>query len=170
MSNINEFSKFIRDLSTSLHTTKILYLGCYDIEDLSEFPENMNVFGITEDVETLGRVVERYPSFEFKQENPLKTTYKDNEFDFVFGHKLFNYLNKEQTQLMLKEMYRLSSKYIVNFEMFSEKEESFEDGKGHYCGMYSKWLDFQVKMISNVQMHEEIDPEQCQFTLVRKVY
>ena len=91
-------------------------------------------------------------------------------FDFVFAHKFFNYLDEQETKKAINEMYRISSKYIVNFELFSEikDDEEFPDDKGHFCGMYSKWLDYKVKIISNVQMHEDIDPQKSQFTLVKK--
>ena len=176
---MNEFSKFIRDLAVSLHTRKILYLGCSHPPDLSEFPKDMSVHGITANAQILATFIEKYPNFKFyQQRNPAaKTPFADNEFDFVFTHKLFNYLDdKTDTPEMLKEMYRISSKYIVNFELFLEKKSGniFEDdtdtdATGHFCGMYTKWLDFKIKIISNVQMHKDIDPQQSQFTLVRKI-
>ena len=80
MSTANEFSRFVRDLATSLRVTKILYLGCYSIEDLSEFPLDAKVSGITQDPKILERMVERYPSFEFRQGDPLATSYDENRF------------------------------------------------------------------------------------------
>lgn len=198
---INEFSKFIYDLASSLHAKKILYVGCYDPNDLSEFPADVNVHGITNSADTLDKIIERYPTFAFRQDssnvydgdnqssgnnnnNKSKCMpYTTNEFDFVFAHKFFNHIfDKQYTQTMLAEMYRISSKYIVNFELFlptpflqsqqqlpNNQEQLFPDKTGHYCAMYNKWLNFKVKIISNVQMHKDIDPEQSQFTLVRKV-
>jgi len=169
MSGVNEFSKFVRDLAASLRAEKILYLGCHDAEDLSEFPPGMRVSGVAESPGTLERIVERHPSFEFRQASPSETPYGEGQFDFVFAHKLFNYLESSRMDAMIREMYRISSRYIANFEMFSENGGTFDGGRGRYCGMYSRWLDFRVRVISNVRMHGEIDPERCQFTLVRKV-
>lgn len=169
MSGVNEFSKFIRDLSISLHAPKILYLGCFDAEDLSEFPAQMQVCGASDSREILAGMVEQYPSFEFRQTDPSETPFGDGRFDLVFAHKHFNYLRQDDIDAALREMYRVSSRYVVNFELFSEEGGMLADGRGHYCDMYSRWLDFGVKIISNVQMHPEIDPEQCRFTLVRKI-
>ena len=35
--------------------------------------------------------------------------------------------------------------------------------------VYKKWLDFQVKIISDVDMHEDIEPKKPRFTLVKKI-
>ncbi len=164
----NEFSRFVRDLAASLNTTKILYAGCCYAEDLSGFSQGMDVSGITQDPRTLERIIERYPSFEFRQGSPLETPYAGGRFDFVFTHKFFSCLDDAHARKMTEEMYRISSRYIASFEVPFEKEGTVEDDEGRR-GMYSRWLDFQVKIISNVQMHEEIDPERCRFTLVRKV-
>ena len=61
-------------------------------------------------------------------------------------------------------------KYIVNCELFNEEEKPIE-GKENatYRNMLKLWMDYKVKIISNVDMHEEIDPEQSRFTLVRKL-
>ena len=36
--------------------------------------------------------------------------------------------------------------------------------------MYKRWLEYKVKIISNVEMHEEIDPEKTKFTLIKKKF
>ena len=161
MNHINEFSRYVRDLAASLHATKILYVGCCNTDDLSEFPINSDVCGVTEYTEVLEKIIEQFPNFEFRQSSLPSTPYTDGKFDFVFTHKLFDYLDEADAEKMTEELYRISSKYIVNFELFSQ------DANTHK--MYNRWLNFQVKIISNVQMHEDIDSEQCQFTLVRKI-
>ena len=35
--------------------------------------------------------------------------------------------------------------------------------------MQKRWLDYKVKIVSNVDMHEEIDPDKSRFTLLRKL-
>jgi len=70
----------------------------------------------------------------------------------------------------ISELFRVSRKYIVNFELFSEHEEVINpEDKSRYRNMYKRWLDFKVKIISNVDMHEEIDPEKSRFNLVKKL-
>lgn len=167
MSDTGEFSRFIAGLAGSLHATKILCLGCHSADDLAGFSPAADVSCVTPEPHMLDMLVERYPSFEFKQCDPSAVPYEDNRFDFVFSHKLFNYLDDARAKITQAEMYRVSSKYVVNFEMFSEAGGTL-DKNGTYRGMYSEWLKYNVRIISNVQMHKDIDPEQCQFTLARK--
>jgi len=54
--------------------------------------------------------------------------------------------------------------------LFSDDEEIINtEDKSRYRNMYKRWLDFKVKIISNVEMHEEIDPEKSRFNLVKKL-
>ena len=65
-------------------------------------------------------------------------------------------------------MYRVARKYIVNCEMYDKSESKTENifkGKN----MLKKWSNFKVKIISDVDMHEDIEPEKIRFTLVKKL-
>jgi Fe-S-cluster formation regulator IscX/YfhJ len=35
--------------------------------------------------------------------------------------------------------------------------------------MQKRWSGYKVKIVSNVDMHEEIDPDKSRFTLLRKL-
>ena len=172
MSGTNELSRFIRDLAASLNAGRILYLGCTHADDLSEFPAGADVSGVAADAATLARMIERYPTFGFGQSDPSETAYDENRFDFTFARGLFGGLDEKTAEKTLGEMYRISSKYIANFEAFPEERDPSPDGSGgkaSHCDMYSKWSRFQVRVISNVQMHGDIDPGRSRFTLVRKI-
>ena len=71
----------------------------------------------------------------------------------------------------VNEIFRVSRKYILNVEFFSENESEMRGDSISIWGrnMYRRWQNFKVKMISNVDMHEEIDPKKSKFTLVRKI-
>ncbi len=70
----------------------------------------------------------------------------------------------------ISELFRVSRKYIVNFELYKEDEgEISADDKSKYRNMYKRWLDYKVKIISNVDMHEEFDPEKSRFNIVKKL-
>ena len=53
-------------------------------------------------------------------------------------------------------MFRVSRKYVVNCEMYGRDGES-ADGL-RLRDAFARWLDYKVKVISNVDMHEEIEP------------
>ena len=81
-----------------------------------------------------------------------------------------NYIDDKDMPNAINELFRVSRKYIVNFELFSEDEEVINpEDKSRYRNMHKRWFDFKVKIISNVDMHEDIDPEKSRFNLVRKV-
>ena len=92
---------------------------------------------------------------------------KDSSVDFVFTHKLLNYLDDDTLDNGVSEMFRVAKKYIVNCELFGGSEEMINDEtKFEIC---KRWLNYKVKIVSNVNMHEEIEPEQVRFTLLRKL-
>ncbi|GFN40710.1 MAG: hypothetical protein YK1312THETA_10014 [Marine Group I thaumarchaeote] len=81
-----------------------------------------------------------------------------------------NYIDDKDMPNAISELFRVSRKYIVNFELFSDDEEVINtEDKSRYRNMYKRWLDFKVKIISNVDMHEEIDPEKSRFNLIKKL-
>ena len=68
----------------------------------------------------------------------------------------------------VSEMFRVAKKYIVNCELFGESDEMIDD-EMKFRNMQKRWLNYKVKIVSNVNMHEEIEPEQVRFTLLRKL-
>ena len=38
-----------------------------------------------------------------------------------------------------------------------------------YRNMLKRWVNYKVKVISDVHMHEDIEPEKVRFTLLRKL-
>jgi len=74
-------------------------------------------------------------------------------------------------QKAVNELFRVSNKYILNCELFEENESSMniDETNAKYRNMLQRWSDFKVKIISHVDMHEEIDPKKTRFTLVRKI-
>jgi len=71
----------------------------------------------------------------------------------------------------LDELFRVSKKYIMNIELFSEDDSIIDDTPIKTIGrnMKDRWSSYQVKIISNVEMHYEIDPKKSRFVLIRKI-
>ena len=165
-----ELSKFIRDLTFSLKAENILQVGCSTGNDLREFPENFDVHGIDLNDDALKKAQLKLGSFKFKKGSIIELPYDDSSFDLVFTHKVLNYIDDKDMPNATNELFRVSRKYIVNFELFGKDEEVINpEDKLQYRNMHKRWLDFKVKIISNVDMHEDIDPEKSRFNLVRKV-
>jgi ubiquinone/menaquinone biosynthesis C-methylase UbiE len=162
-----EFCKFMLGLANSLHAEKILEVGCSTGNDLRLFNPKGQICGIDSSLYAVNKAQERFPHWEFKEGLSVNIPYEDASFDLVFTHKLLNYLNEQQIEKTVSELFRVSKKYIVNCELYSETEESKDDLTPR--NILKRWLNYKVKIISNVDFHKEIDPEQARFTLIKKL-
>ncbi len=171
-SNYNEeFAKFIRDLAVSLRTTSVLDVGCNVGNDLREFPENFEVYGVDLNEYALDFARKKLPTFKFKNGSITDLPFGDSSIDFVFTHNVINYIPEQEMNKAIQELYRVSKKYILNCELFDENENITSDTSVVSCkrNVHKRWLNFKVKIISNVDMHEDIEPKKPRFTLVRKI-
>lgn len=165
-----EFSKFIKDLATSLRSNNVLEVGCNSGNDLRNFPNDFDVHGVDLNDHALDIAKKKFPSFKFKNGSIIDLPYEESSIDFVFTHNVLNYINENEIDKAIDELYRVSKKYILNCESYDENESPI-DGKSNAWkrNVYKRWLSFQVKIISDVDMHEDIEPNKPRFTLVRKI-
>ncbi|MEC7711373.1 MAG: class I SAM-dependent methyltransferase [Thermoproteota archaeon] len=166
--NSEEFTKFLTDLARSLHCTSILEIGCGTGIDLRKFDDSFDIHGVDLNEHALDLAKTNIPKGKFYKENITKLPFEDGSIDFVFTHKLLNYLDDDTLDGGVAEMFRVAKRYIVNCELFGESEEKIND-KMKFRNMLKRWLNYKVKVVSNVNMHEEIESEQARFTLLRKL-
>jgi len=163
-----EFAKFTRDLATSLRCTSVLEIGCGTGIDLRLFPETFQIHGIDLNENALDIAKEKLTIANFKKGNITDLPFEDSSIDFVFTHQLLNYLDEDTLEKGITEMYRVARKYIMNCEKFEETEKWIDENH-KFWNMYKRWKDYKVKIVSNVDMHEDIDPDKSRFTLLRKL-
>ncbi len=163
-----EFAKFTRDLATSLHCTSVLEIGCGTGIDLRLFTDTFQIHGIDLNDNALDIAKEKIPSANFKKGTITDLPFEDSSIDFVFTHQLLNYLDDDTLEKGVAEMYRVSGKYIMNCEKFGETEKQIDENH-KFRNMLNRWKNYKVKIVSNVDMHEEIEPEKARFTLLRKL-
>ena len=166
-----EFSKFIRDLAVSLKATNVLEIGCNTGNDLKLFPETIAVTGIDPNDYALEKAKKELPEFEFKNGKITEMPIEDSSFDFIFTHNVLNYVPNEEISKAISELFRVSKKYILNCELYQKDESKIENTsiESWYRNVCNNWLNYKVKIISDVDMHEDIEPQKPRFTLVRKV-
>ena len=165
-----EFSKFIRDLTISLHANSVLEVGCSTGNDLIAFPLDYSINGVDLNELAILKAKKNFPSFNFKVGSITNIPFENASIDLVFTHKVLNYLDDQDLEKAISELFRISKGFIVNCELFSENEEKISEIKNHqFRNIYKRWLDYKVKIISNVNMHEDYDSEQPRFTLVKKL-
>lgn len=171
-SNYNEeMAKFIRDLATSLRVQNVLEVGCNCGNDLKLFSKDFDVYGIDPNEFAIRKANQNLPYFKFKIGSITELPFEDSSFDFVFTRNVLNCIDDSNMEKSVNELFRVSRKYILNVESFLENESQLQDVPIPMLGrnMYKRWNNFKVKIISNVDMHEEIDPKKSKFTLVRKI-
>jgi len=166
--NNEEFTKFLTDLARSLHCTSILEIGCGTGVDLKKFDDSFEIHGVDLNEHALELARKNIPNGKFYRENITKLPFEDASVDFIFTHKLLNYLDDDILDNGVSEMFRVAKKYIVNCELFGETEDVINN-EMKFRNMLKRWLNYKVKVVSNVNMHEEIEPEQVRFTLLRKL-
>ncbi|MEM2160205.1 MAG: class I SAM-dependent methyltransferase [Candidatus Nitrosotenuis sp.] len=165
-----EMAKFICDLATSLRAQSVLEVGCSAGNDLRLFPEGFDVSGVDYSEIAITKAKENLPGFGFKIGSADSIPFADSSADFVFTRNLFNHLDSKDVKKVIDELFRVSKKYILNIELFSENEEYLGSNPITYGrNMKKHWMNYKVKIISNVDMHEEIDPKKSRFTLLRKM-
>ena len=163
-----EFAKFVRDLAASLRCSSVLEIGCGTGIDLRLFPESFGVTGIDLNDMALEIAKEKQPSVEFKKGSITDIPFEDSSVDFVFTHQRLNYLDDPTLEKGVAEMYRVAKKYIMNCERYEESESEIDDNR-KFRNMKNRWMNYKVKIVSNVDMHEEIDPDKTRFTLLKKL-
>ena len=166
--NNEGFTKFLTDLSSALHCTSILEIGCGTGIDLRKFDDSFEIHGVDLNEHALELAKKNIPKGKFYKESITKLPFEDGSIDLVFTHKLLNYLDDNTLDEGVNEMFRIARKYIVNCELFGETEDKINENM-KFRNMLKRWMNYKVKVVSNVNMHEEIESEHVRFTLLRKV-
>ena len=166
--NNEEFTKFVTDLARSLHCTSVLEIGCGTGIDLRKFDDSFEVYGVDLNEHALELAKKNIPKGTFYKDSITKLPFGDSSIDFIFTHKLLNYLDDQTLEDGISEMFRVAKRYVVNCELFGE-DETVINNEMKYRNMLKRWLNYKVKVVSNVNMHEDIEPEQVRFTLLRKL-
>jgi ubiquinone/menaquinone biosynthesis C-methylase UbiE len=162
-----EFAKFTRDLATSLRCTSVLEIGCGTGIDLRLFSDTFQIHGVDINDHALEIAKEKLPIANFKKGSITELPFEDSSIDFVFTHGLMNYLDEDTLEKGIAEIYRIAGKYIMNCEKFEETEKQIDENQ-KFRNMKNRWLGYKVKFVSNVDMHEDIDPDKPRFTLLKK--
>lgn len=163
-----EFAKFTRDLAISLRCTSVLEVGCGTGIDLRLFPDTFQIYGVDLNDNALKIAKEKLSIGDFKKGDITSLPFEDSSIDFVFTHQLLNYLDDDILEKGIAEMYRVAGKYIMNCEKFEETEKRIDEHH-KFRNMLKRWMDYKVKIVSNVDMHEEIEYDKSRFTLLRKL-
>ena len=164
-----EFSKYIRDLASSLpEVQSILEIGCGTGIDLKLFSDSFQIHGIDLNDHALEIGKKQLPNVNFQKGNITKLPFDDSSIDFVFTHGFMNYLDDNVLEKGIAEMFRVSKKWIMHCEKY-EKIEKQIDENHKFRNMGEKWLGYKIKFVSDVDLHKDYGQDQTRFTLLKKV-
>jgi len=164
-----EFSKYVRNLTTSLPGVQsILEIGCGTGIDLRLFPDSFQLHGIDLNEHALEIAREKVSNVNFQKGDIVKLPFEDSSIDFVFTHGLMNYLDDDILKKGISEMFRVSKRWIMHCEKY-EKTEKQIDENHKFRNMGEKWLDYKIKFVSDVDLHEDYGQDQTRFTLLKKL-
>ncbi len=141
--NNDEFTKFLTDLARSLHCSSVLEIGCGTGIDLRKFDDSFEIHGVDLNEHALELAKKNIPNGKFYKEDIVKLPFEDSSIDFVFTHKLLNYLDDDTLDKGVSEMFRVAKRYIVNCELFGESEEKIDD-EMKFRNMLKRWLNYKV--------------------------
>lgn len=168
----NEVSSFIYHMCLGLGAKKICEAGCNVGNNLSKFPDNLEIYGIDMNKHALEKAKSEYPKFNFQVENIKKTSFTDSFFDLVFTRGVLIHIHPDEVDDVLHEFLRISKKWIFNLEYFAEDEKMIDWKRGKdllwYRNMRKRWEDMNIKIVSEVEIPLNVDPGKMRFTLIEK--
>ena len=165
-------SNFIFNASLVLGAKKILEAGCNIGNNLRSFPLDLEVFGLDMNKKALEIAKSKLPSFNFKQGSLTKIPFDDNYFDLVFTRGVLIHIHPDNVNNTMRELLRVSKKWIFNLEYFGEDNKMIKWKRGDemlwYRDVEKRWKDLGVKVLSSIDIPEEIDSGKTRFTLAIK--
>ncbi len=168
----NRLSEFLFDSILTLGGGKILEAGCNIGNNLSSFPKNYDIYGLDLNEKALKKCKDRYPSFKFEKGSLLDIPFPDSFFDIVFTRGVLIHISPENLDNALLELLRVSKKWVFNLEYFGEDGKMIKWKRGDdmlwYRNMKERWNKFDVKIVSDIDIPEDIDEGKTRLTLVRK--
>jgi len=166
-------SSFIYHAVLTLGAKNVLEAGCNIGNNLKDFPRYFNVEGFDMNEYAINKCKKRYPDFKFNVGSITKIPCPDSSFDVVFTRTVLIHIPPNEMKQAMDELMRVSKKWIFNIEFFGENEDMINWKRGSdllwYRNMKKRWNEFKVKVISDIEIPLEMDPNKVRFTLVEKL-
>ncbi len=167
-----DIGRFIWYNCLGLGCTNILDVGCNVGMELVGFSDEANLTGVDTNIPALEIARKTHPTFVFTRADVLYgLPFGDNSFDMVFDRGLLIHIPNSHLNIAMKEMLRVSKKYVMNIEYFGEDGEKIAWRKGeqlYYRNMKKNWRYYPVKVISDIEIPLKIDENRVHYTLVKK--
>lgn len=168
-----ELSKLIYYNILSLGAQKICEAGCNVGNNLLAFPKDFDIVGFDLNEKSLLKAKKKFPYFNFERQDIKKTSFPESYFDLVFTRGVLIHIPKNEIEDVLKELLRISKKWIMNLEYFGTDGQMIEWKRGDdllwYRNMKKLWSEFNVEILNDVQIPVDIDAGEVRMTIVKKL-
>jgi len=165
-------AKFIYYFIKKLGVKRICEIGCGTGNNLKYFSPKSDIHGIDLSRFALNKAIKKHNSFTFKIGDIDNIPYTDSFFDLIFTRCVLIHIPKDNMKKSLKELLRVSNKYIFNMEYFGEDGKMIHWKRGDnllwYRNMNEWWSKFNVEIINDVELPLEIDGGMVKLTLIKK--
>ena len=146
-----------------LGAKKICEVGTNVGNNLIGFPKTSDVTGVDLNEYALSINKEKHPEFKFDLASALDLPYSDDSFDLVFTRGVLIHIDPTNIDKAIDELFRVSKKWIINLEYFGEDSKSISWKRGDdllwYRDMKAKWSNYDVEIISDLEIPEKIDDD-----------
>ena len=166
--DVKGIADFIYHTCVALNSEVTCEIGCNVGNNLASFPKERLVWGFDMNSHAVEMASKTYPHISFMEDNILNTTILDNTYDLVFTRGLMIHLTKDEVATAVREMMRITRKYIFHLEYYGKDGESIPYDVGLWkrnMAEYYKYLP--VTIISDCDIPIEIDSDRVRFTLVK---
>lgn len=161
-----EFAAFVRDLVASLRCRSVLEAGCGTGIDLRLLEDGITTYGADLNARAVEAAREGIPRGEFRRCDVANLPWEDSSVDFVFTHQLLNYLDDAALEGCMSEIYRVARRYVMSCEVHGPDGEVIA-GPYRYRDIPRRWAAYDARIISNVDMHLDIEPDGVRFVLLK---
>lgn len=150
-------------------------VGCNIGNNLSRLKGLCLSYGVDINENAIKKGLEKYPFIKFVKGSIYEIPLQDNSFDLVFTRGVLIHIPPEDRKQALKELKRISKKYIVNIEYPVEDEKNkFEEVEWRNNKLWrfnaSKyWKEIEgIKIKDYFEVQEDMDTEKNWICVVEK--
>ena len=147
-------SEFLEGLSKDM---KILEVGCNVGTQLRVLESQgfTNLTGIEVQDYAVGVARNLSPKINFVVGSALNLPFEDNSFDLVFTAGVLIHINPKDLDKVLREIHRVSKKYIWGYEYFSEEYKEIDYRSNKELGWKNDFLGAYMGKFSDLNLLKE---------------
>lgn len=153
----NEFINDIKLAIKELSIKSVLEIGCGLGYKLNHF-KNIRAVGIDISQFAINEARKKLPNLEFHVGSVLDIPLKES-FDLVCTSAVIEHIKPNLLDRAFNEMFRVSKKYILNYEAYDQTEHEIKWHRGRNefftVHMAKRWSKFPIKILKDFDVNEE---------------